>query len=78
MIKPEHIEIAYALEKTQPALTLRWILVERGLYPTPQDISYVHPHPAFNRLFCFLRGGPKSGSLVTDSNLPWEASLSFP
>ena len=57
MVKPEHVEITYALEAAPSELTLRWLLVERGFYPIPRDISYVHPHPVFNRLFFFLRGG---------------------
>ncbi len=53
----DQTEIVYTPGGVGGACALRWLLLERGVFPIEQTTVFAHDHPAFNRVFCFVKGG---------------------
>lgn len=57
MLQAEHTEILYNPGSAAGGCTLKWLLLERGVFPIEAPLLLTHDHPAFNRVFCFVKGG---------------------
>ena len=57
MLQAEHSEILFNPGSAACGCTLKWVLLERGVFPIEAAQSFTHDHPAFNRIFCFVKGG---------------------
>lgn len=69
MNQKEHLDTTISFRGEHGQVSLRYTLLESGAFDVPEDITFRHPVPMFNRLFIFSRGGCHIQTLHRDYEL---------